>query len=193
MARNPEVVRAVKARYRARHREELRAKGRAYDTARRADPKQRAKEAAAAKERLANDPERHREITLRSYTKHAEERRAAARAARASNPERVREYNQRWREANPEKAQAHAALRRARVKGSPEAVLIDRSVIYKRDGGRCHICGLRVSGARFHIDHLVPLSHGGSHTPENVALAHPKCNLRRHDGRLPAQLLLVGI
>jgi 5-methylcytosine-specific restriction endonuclease McrA len=41
------------------------------------------------------------------------------------------------------------------------------------------------------VDHLVPIAAGGSHTWDNVAVAHWDCNQSRgHTG--PAQLRLVG-
>jgi hypothetical protein len=63
---------------------------------------------------------------------------------------------------------------------------VNYELIYQRDKGICHICGSRVhkkfnrkdklSGT---MDHLIPLSRGGSHIYENVKLAHWICNIRR--------------
>lgn len=63
--------------------------------------------------------------------------------------------------------------------------------LYQRDGGRCSICGGMtswesyriingkkcVNGSYPSIDHVMPLSLGGSHTWENVRLACYKCNM----------------
>lgn len=35
------------------------------------------------------------------------------------------------------------------------------------------------------IDHIVPLSLGGSDEPANVATAHRRCNIRKGDQRVP--------
>lgn len=57
------------------------------------------------------------------------------------------------------------------------------SKIYMRDKGMCQICGKLVDynkspedpmGAT--IDHVVPLSIGGKHHPDNCQLAHRRCN-----------------
>ena len=57
--------------------------------------------------------------------------------------------------------------------------------VLERDGGFCHLCEGVVFAThledRAHpygptIDHLVPMSLGGSHTWDNVALAHHRCN-----------------
>ena len=70
--------------------------------------------------------------------------------------------------------------------------------IAERDRWRCHICKRKVrdvaySGKRTDptIDHLIPVSEGGTHTRENVALAHMGCNSARCTSG-PAQMLLVG-
>lgn len=70
--------------------------------------------------------------------------------------------------------------------------------IGNRDNWRCHLCGARVnkilSGldpAGPTIDHLLPVSAGGTDERRNVALAHRQCNVNRRDGGL-VQLRLVG-
>lgn len=68
---------------------------------------------------------------------------------------------------------------------------IPLAAIAKRDGWRCHICHRKVSKATWSLDHLVPLVHGGTHTLDNVALAHHQCNsLRGAHGQ--AQLRLAA-
>lgn len=63
---------------------------------------------------------------------------------------------------------------------------ITLSALMSRDDRRCHLCGGTTywSKGPLHdkyptIDHLVPISQGGTHTWDNVALAHRGCNLRR--------------
>lgn len=48
---------------------------------------------------------------------------------------------------------------------------------------RCEYCRMHQSlqGARFHVEHVVPRSHGGSSVLENLAWACPGCNLRKSD------------
>ena len=52
--------------------------------------------------------------------------------------------------------------------------------IYKRDGGKCWICGKRVNRADASLDHVTFLARGGHHTETNVRLAHLSCNVRRN-------------
>jgi hypothetical protein len=70
--------------------------------------------------------------------------------------------------------------------------------VAERDGWRCHICRKRVdqrlSGTHKlgpTIDHLIPLSDGGSDDMQNVALAHRSCNCARGVGGV-VQLMLIG-
>lgn len=52
--------------------------------------------------------------------------------------------------------------------------------IYDRDGGRCTYChdALARTGT-WHIDHIHPVSLGGTADPANLALACARCNLRK--------------
>lgn len=62
---------------------------------------------------------------------------------------------------------------------------INPIVVMERDGWVCHICGEEAPRSlrgtmRWNapeLDHIVPLSAGGSHTYGNVACAHRSCNL----------------
>lgn len=70
--------------------------------------------------------------------------------------------------------------------------------IAARDKNRCHICRRLVSKKPYphplsrSLDHLVPLSKDGEHTPENVRLAHLGCNVSKKDRGGNEQLLLIG-
>ena len=54
--------------------------------------------------------------------------------------------------------------------------------IAERDGWKCHLCGKAVTQTDWSLDHLIPVSDGGTHTKANVSLAHLRCNVRRHTG-----------
>ena len=55
-----------------------------------------------------------------------------------------------------------------------------------RDGYVCHYCG--AENKDMTIDHIIPISKGGSHTMGNVRLVHMGCNSKKSD-RLPADVL----
>ncbi|MBA2684056.1 MAG: HNH endonuclease [Gemmatimonadaceae bacterium] len=51
-----------------------------------------------------------------------------------------------------------------------------RARIYERDGYRCLTCG---SIERLSLDHIIPFSHGGQDTEENLRTLCTPCNSRR--------------
>lgn len=51
-----------------------------------------------------------------------------------------------------------------------------KKLVYLRDGGKCVKCG---SKYKVEFDHIVPFSHGGSHTEQNLRLLCFSCNQRR--------------
>lgn len=55
-----------------------------------------------------------------------------------------------------------------------------RRVIYERDGGICMKCGKKVTRDNYHVDHIIPISKGGSEWDlNNLELACPECNLKK--------------
>ena len=50
--------------------------------------------------------------------------------------------------------------------------------ILKRDNFKCVICGASASsGARLHVDHIIPVSKGGKSTPDNLRTLCARCNV----------------
>ena len=64
-----------------------------------------------------------------------------------------------------------------------------RSKVYERDGWKCQLCGkaLKRDAVVPHpkaptLDHIIPLSKGGTHEYANVQAAHFICNSIKSDG-----------
>jgi hypothetical protein len=60
---------------------------------------------------------------------------------------------------------------------------IDRRLVFERDEWTCHICSGKIdpkerlpSLMAASLDHIIPLSKGGTHTWDNVAASHALCN-----------------
>lgn len=116
----------------------------------------------------------------------------SAKLYRVKNAITIKQKLLAWKRANPDAIRRHKALRYARIRGASPAVPISHRDIAERDGWRCHICGKKVTEKTWSLDHLIPLSKGGPHIPENVALAHVNCNSERYVGNhIPAQLRLL--
>lgn len=58
-----------------------------------------------------------------------------------------------------------------------------RERVMRAHNGVCHICG---QGAADAIDHIVPVSWGGSDDPSNLAPAHTSCNTAKGDAAPPS-------
>jgi 5-methylcytosine-specific restriction endonuclease McrA len=65
------------------------------------------------------------------------------------------------------------------LKYTPVVEDVSREDIIKRDGQNCHICGEWVSMHEMTFDHVIPLSKGGTHTADNIRIAHMVCNSRK--------------
>lgn len=61
-----------------------------------------------------------------------------------------------------------------------------RELVFERDGGFCYYCGRKISAYRTSIDHMLPVSRGGTDQPDNLALACPTCN-RAKGARTPEE------
>jgi hypothetical protein len=70
----------------------------------------------------------------------------------------------------------------ARRRRGPSAAGL-RGRVEKRARWRCEYCHAlqRVSGYRFHLEHITPRAQGGSDAPRNRALACATCNLAKAD------------
>lgn len=127
------------------------------------------------------------------YARNAEIERARGRARRAANPElfrtRSRAWSRRnrvqitaqqraWRSANLEKARAKHRQNKHRRRARLWAVIGDgymgrRDKAFALWGGLCAYCG---SDRDLSIDHITPLSRGGSNAARNLAPACLRCN-----------------
>ncbi len=139
------------------------------------------------------DPERRKAYYLEWQRKNREKVRAYQNKWRHENRELARDYQRRY--LNENRTKVYEGIRASGIRRHHQTSVAEKIVrdeIYQRDSGKCHICGKHVSAQDFHLDHLVPLSRGGTHTRDNIALAHPFCNRQRGPGHLPAQLLLIG-
>jgi hypothetical protein len=94
--------------------------------------------------------------------------------------ERSAERNLEWRlKRNKGERQRKARVRTSKTSHAPDFA----EQQYKAQKGKCYYCKKKL-GKVYHMDHVVPVSRGGSSGPENLVCACPRCNHSKNN-RLP--------
>jgi 5-methylcytosine-specific restriction endonuclease McrA len=121
----------------------------------------------------AANPGYHREWYQENIETERKRARQAQRVWRAANPAEERERKQRYRKANADVVRARELekthARRAMTQSSPELSRYMAQLLEKP----CAYCN---STDNITIDHIVPLSRGGTHERANLAPACWSCN-----------------
>jgi 5-methylcytosine-specific restriction endonuclease McrA len=95
---------------------------------------------------------------------------------RDRNAETLKEYQKRYRREHGLAHRIYESLRRARKRlAGGHYTGSDITELLEKQSGCCAYCGVSLVDG-YHIDHVVPISRGGSNWPENLALACPRCN-----------------
>lgn len=102
----------------------------------------------------------------------------------AANKDRYIKKFKAYRAANKEKIRNLSRQRKARQRNAPGThTVADIERQYKAQKGQCYYCRCDV-GDSYHVDHVIPLSRGGSNNPDNLVIACPTCNVSKKD-KLP--------
>ncbi|MEM9366418.1 MAG: HNH endonuclease [Planctomycetota bacterium] len=67
-----------------------------------------------------------------------------------------------------------------------QSVRFNRKNLFARDNHQCQYCGKVEPAHRLSLDHVIPRSHGGGTTWENIVCCCVRCNSRK-GGRTPQQ------
>lgn len=97
----------------------------------------------------------------------------------AYNPSKIRERQRAWCVKNPQKRRAIKQRRRAReigANGSHTYNDIENILIFQKN--KCVICKVSIK-KKYHVDHVIPLSRGGSNDKDNIQLLCPSCNMSK--------------
>lgn len=148
----------------------------------------------------ARNPERFKEVQRAYYQRNPEARRATAQSWRDRNPERVMQYRREWyaandgaalmaakRAAHPLAAKAANSKSNWNRRTAPAARLrqLDPAVLAPLLCDPCAYCG---EGAGT-VDHIVPVSDGGTSEWQNLTGACKACNSSKRDKPLLTFLL----
>lgn len=123
---------------------------------------------------LAN-PDARKAYVKRYYAENREELRVIRAAYRETHREELREYTRQWNKANRALRRIAAQRRRAAFAAVPvNDLTIDQWIEILAKFG--HACAYCPTGTDLTMDHVVPISKGGSHTASNIVPACRRCN-----------------
>ena len=128
------------------------------------------------------------------YKEHKEHHKAYMAKYRATHKKEIRENQKRHRA----EREARDAIRRAQIKNDLAELTPEEKEqvkeIYRRakedKNVRCYICGKKIPMGERHVDHIIPISKGGTSKPSNLAIACKECNLRKH-AKTPEEIGLL--
>lgn len=101
-------------------------------------------------------------------------------AWRENNREYQNQLVREWAEKNPEKRRQSVRFYRERKRQAGGTFgKYDLEEMLIAQSGRCNIC--RDLLVRYEVDHMTPVSRGGSNSAENRQLLCPSCNKRKAD------------
>jgi len=160
----------------ARNRDEIRTRQREYnksnpevgrDSTRRWRDRNRDVARAANRQWYKNNPEKARELKRRRYAKKSEI---------------ILEQGRRWRRENPEAMRVLYNRRRALEVNAPgQHTPADLKDMLNAQNHRCANCDTDLRKTKMHLDHITPLSRGGSNSKENLQWLCALCNIRKKD------------
>lgn len=152
-----------------------------------------------ARQRYADDPEKHKRAVREYNLHHPEKHRDYARAYRAAgkvNKEKMREYQRAYRERHrdeiAQRHRVHVEANREKIRMRMSNVKAQRRMaegkvttkewkaILLFYGNSCGLCRVSASELPMTVDHFIPLSKDGTNTWDNVWPLCMPCNVRKH-------------
>lgn len=110
------------------------------------------------------------------------EQAAKRRAWFEANREKARQIKAKWRQANPDKVRALGLLRRRGAIGTLD--LAAWEAMKAECGWRCLACGRAEPEISLTVDHIIPVSRGGTHCIENIQPLCLRCNQSKSSRRI---------
>lgn len=103
------------------------------------------------------------------------------------NIEKHRKTCRDWAKNHPEEMRAIVARRRSLLAGAEgRYTKADISAMKLKQGNRCACCHDALTD--YHVDHVIPLTKGGTNWPDNLQLLCPTCN-RSKGNKLPHEFI----
>lgn len=158
-AKNAEARRAYRKQYYAKFRERL---------------------LAATAQWRALNPVKFRDGKASWIGRNSARVKAYSEAYHAAHKVKANRNSKLWRATNPEAKRALDHARRARLRSAEGRYRTeDVRRIFAAQKGRCAYCKTSIKSA-YDVDHITPISRGGSNWPRNIQLTCEPCNQRKH-------------
>ena len=150
------------------------------------------KDKILARQARYRETDRYKELSEKWKTENRESILAKKKEYRQNNKDKIKKYQDEWKKKNAEHVEAYDRRRRARKRNARVDVYKTQDVL-DLYGTDCYLCnaaidfsaprrvGLQGWENGLHIDHVIPISKGGSDSLDNVRPAHALCNLSKHD------------
>ena len=142
--------------------------------------------AAAKAKHYRKEKEKYKAYSVLYVAKSKEEKTEYDAKRYEENREAVGLKVVKWRIENPVMLKAQRTNRKARVRGAAgshthEDIL--RMIILQKH--KCPYCLCSIK-EEHHVDHIIPVSKGGSNNPENIQILCPTCNMKKSN-KMPEQ------
>lgn len=124
---------------------------------------------------------KRRQYARKSRLKNIEKSLARERLYRLLNPKKVAAACRQWQQNNPMKTRILASRRRANKRNSEGSHTVEEILsLLDKQNFRCAACKRSIRKS-FDIDHIQPISKGGSNWISNIQLMCKKCNCSKHN------------
>ena len=123
------------------------------------------------------------------YLKHKNDILEYAKEWRKLNKQKVRDTINKWCKNNPEKVKKYNQIKRTRQRKAGYLSVNIIQVVYEDNIKKygtltCILCNKPIEFGQDSLEHLQPISRGGTNEYNNLAIAHRKCNAQKTDRTL---------
>ena len=99
---------------------------------------------------------------------------------RSANRDLVREQSRQWYAENKDRLKPYRKAARAMRRGVPGKITAaEIREIISLQKERCAVCGVKIMKGSWHLDHITPISRGGTNNKQNIQALCPPCNLSK--------------